>query len=123
MNWFLKGLNQFADFSGRARRKEYLMFSLFNTIFAFVAVILDNFLGININGTVYGPIYGLYAIALIIPGIAVLVRRLHDVGKSGWMILVLLIPIIGAIWMLVLLCTDSQTGSNKWGQNPKEVSA
>jgi uncharacterized membrane protein YhaH (DUF805 family) len=88
-----------------------------------VAVILDNFLGINMNGTVYGPIYGLYAIALIIPGIAVLVRRLHDVGKSGWMILVLLIPIIGAIWMLVLLCTDSQTGSNKWGQNPKEVSA
>jgi uncharacterized membrane protein YhaH (DUF805 family) len=99
------------------------MFALFNTIFAFVAVILDNFLGINMNGTVYGPIYGLYAIALIIPGIAVLVRRLHDVGKSGWMILVLLIPIIGAIWMLVLLCTDSQTGSNKWGQNPKEVSA
>ncbi|MFN7846308.1 MAG: DUF805 domain-containing protein [Bacteroidota bacterium] len=123
MNWFLKVLKQFADFSGRARRKEYWMFALFNIIFAFVAVILDNFLGINMNGTVYGPIYGLYAIALIIPGIAVFVRRLHDVGKSGWMILVLLIPIIGALWMLVLLCTDSQTGSNKWGQNPKEVSA
>lgn len=92
-------------------------------IFAVVAIILDKVLGIAMDGVGYGPIYGLYALALFIPGFAVGVRRLQDVGKSGWMSLITLIPIIGAIWLLVLLCTDSQQGINKWGENPKEVIA
>lgn len=123
MNWYLKVLKQYADFSGRARRQEYWMFALFNMIFTIVAMILDNVLGIAMEGVGYGPIYILYVLAVFIPGLAVAVRRLHDVGKSGWMFLIALIPIVGAIWLLVLLFTDSQKESNKWGQNPKEISA
>ena len=121
MNWYLKVLKQYADFSGRARRKEYWMFVLFNMIFTIVAMILDNVLGIAMEGIGYGPLYGLYALAMLIPGLAVAVRRLHDVGKSGWMILIALIPLIGSIWLLVLMVTDSNAGENQYGQNPKEV--
>jgi uncharacterized membrane protein YhaH (DUF805 family) len=123
MNWYLKVLKQYADFSGRARRKEYWMFVLFHTIFAIVAMILDKVLGIAMEGIGYGPLYGIYVLAMLIPGLAVGVRRLHDVGKSGWMFLIALIPLVGAIWLLVLFCTDSQLENNKWGQNPKEISA
>jgi len=121
MNWYLKVLKQYAYFNGRARRKEYWMFVLFNMIFAIVAMILDNVLGIAIEGVGYGPLYGLYALVILIPGLAVSVRRLHDVGKSGWMILITLIPLIGAIWLLVLMVTDSDSGENEYGQNPKDI--
>ncbi|MBT3819593.1 MAG: DUF805 domain-containing protein, partial [Lentimicrobiaceae bacterium] len=87
MNWYLAVLKNYAGFSGRARRKEYWMFTLFNIIFAIVAMILDNVLGIAMAEIGYGPLYGLYALAMLIPGLAVSVRRLHDVGKSGWMLL------------------------------------
>ena len=121
MEWFLKVLRQYADFNGRARRKEYWMFILFNVIFSFVAMLLDNLLGIADPVIGYGAIYGLYTLALIIPGIAVAVRRLHDIGKSGWMLLIAFIPLIGAIWLIVLMCTDSNTGENQYGANPKEM--
>ena len=99
------------------------MFLLFNMIFAIVAMILDNVLGIAMEGIGYGPISGLYLLAMLVPGWAVGVRRLHDVGKSGWMFLVVLIPLVGPIWLSVLFCTDSQPENNKWGPNPKELSA
>ena len=122
MNYYLKVLQNYATFTGRARRSESWYFALFNLIFGIVAVILDNVLGIPMEGMGnYGPLYSLYSIVVLIPGLAVLVRRLHDVGKSGWMFFIALIPIIGAIWLLVLLVTDSEAGSNKWGENPKEV--
>ena len=114
MEWYLKVLKQYADFSGRARRKEYWMFTLFNIIFTIVASIIDGVLGMPI-------FYLVYALAMLIPGLAVAVRRLHDVGKSGWMLLIGLIPLIGGIWLLVLMVTDSQAGANKWGENPKEI--
>jgi len=123
MNWYLAVLKNYAGFSGRARRKEYWMFVLFNMIFAIVAMILDNVLGIAMEGIGYGPIYGLYLLAILIPSLAVGVRRLHDVGKSGWMMFIALIPIIGAIWLLVLFVQDSIPGENKYGANPKEISA
>lgn len=121
MEWFLKVLRQYADFNGRARRKEYWMFILINMIFGFVAMLLDNLLGIADPVIGYGAIYGLYTLALIIPGIAVAVRRLHDIGKSGWMLLIAFIPLIGAIWLIVLMCTDSNAGENQYGANPKEM--
>jgi len=123
MNWYLKCLKQYADFSGRARRKEYWMFILFYYIFAFIAMIIDNVIGVASPELGYGIIYVLYALVMFIPYIAVSVRRLHDVGKSGWMFFILLIPIIGAIWFLVLLVTDSNPGENPYGTNPKEVIA
>ena len=121
MNWYLKVLKQYADFKGRARRKEYWMFILFNIIFGGIAMILDSVFGIAIEGVGYGPLYGVYALVLFIPGLAVVVRRLHDIGKSGWMLLITLIPLIGAIWLLVLLLTDSKPEENLYGANPKEV--
>ena len=114
MDWYLKVLKQYADFSGRARRKEYWMFALFNMIFAIVAMILDNVLGIAIEGIGYGPLYGLYALAMLIPGLAVGVRRMHDVGKSGWFILI-------PIYNLILACTDGVQGDNEYGADPKSI--
>src|SRR5690554_5219668 len=121
MNCYLKVLKQYTDFSGRARRKEYWMFALFNFIFAIIAFLLDNILGLTASPMGYGPFYGLYLIALIIPGLAVGVRRLHDIGKSGWMMLILFIPIIGVIWLLVLMLMDSVPGDNQYGANPKNM--
>jgi uncharacterized membrane protein YhaH (DUF805 family) len=116
MNWYLKVMKQYADFDGRARRTEYWMFVLFNIIFSVVAVVLDNVLGIAMEGIGYGPLYGLYVLAMIIPSLAVAVRRLHDTGKSGWMLLIALIPIIGSIWLLVLYATDGNPGENEYAQ-------
>lgn len=124
MNWYLKVLKNYAVFSGRARRKEYWMFLLFQLIFAMAAMTIDNIIGTTIKvgeqSLPYGYIYLIYALALFIPGLAVAVRRLHDLGKSGWFLLIALIPIIGAIWLLVLFITDSQPGENEYGPNPKE---
>lgn len=97
MNWYLKVLQQYADFSGRARRKEYWMFVLFNIIFATIAMILDKVSGITIAGVGFGPIVGLYVLILLIPGLAVTIRRLHDVGKNGWFIVIGLIPVVGTV--------------------------
>ncbi len=120
MNWYLKVLKQYSDFKGRARRKEYWMFTIFNIIFGGIAMTLDSVFGIAIEGVGYGPLYGIYALVLFIPGLAVAVRRLHDIGKSGWMLLITLIPLIGVIWLLVLLLTDSNSEENLYGENPKE---
>ena len=119
MKWYLKVLSQYADFSGRARRKELWMFILFNTIFSITAAVIDNILGIAVEGVGYGAVYGLYALAMFIPGLAVQVRRMHDLGKSGWMLLIGLIPLIGAIWLLVLWLTEGDSGVNNYGPSPK----
>lgn len=123
MEWYLAVLNKYTVFTGRARRKEYWMFVLFNFIFAVAAMLLDNLIGTAMDGVGYGAIYIIYALAVFLPGMAAAVRRLHDVGKSGWMILIAIIPIVGAIWLLVLLVTDSQPGDNQYGPNPKVVSS
>ncbi|MCF8427844.1 MAG: DUF805 domain-containing protein [Bacteroidia bacterium] len=119
MNWYLKVIKQYADFNGRARRTEYWMFALFNIIFIAIAAILDNVLGLTIGENPYGLFYFSYALGVFVPGLAVAVRRLHDLGKSGWMILLFLIPIIGGIWLLVLFATDGQENENQFGPNPK----
>jgi uncharacterized membrane protein YhaH (DUF805 family) len=117
MNWYLKVWKQYADFSGRARRTEYWMFVLFNVIFTIAGAILGLLIG-GIAG--YAAIVGLYALAIIIPSLAVAVRRLHDLNKSGWNILLGLIPLVGGIILLVFYCTEGTPGDNNWGPNPKE---
>lgn len=119
MDWYLAVLRKYAVFSGRARRKEYWMFVLFNLIFMFAAFILDSILS---GDRGYGFIYTIYSLAVLLPGLAVSVRRLHDIGKSGWFILLGFIPIIGIIWLLVLMCLDGNTGDNMYGPNPKNDS-
>ena len=123
MNWYIQVLKKYAVFGGRARRKEYWMFVLFNIIFAVVAVILDNILGTSFQGAGYGLFYLLYGLAVIIPSIAVGVRRLHDTDRSGWWLLICLIPIIGGIWLIVLLATAGTAGENKYGADPKAAAA
>ena len=109
MNWYLKCLKQYADFNGRARRMEFWVFCLVNVV---IGVVL-NF--------VYVPLYMIYAAAVLLPNIAVSVRRMHDINKSGWWVLISLIPIVGGIWFLVLSLMESKPGSNVYGPNPKEM--
>ncbi|MGN6646994.1 MAG: DUF805 domain-containing protein [Cytophaga sp.] len=123
MNWYLAVLKKYAVFSGRARRQEYWMFVLFNILFAIAAVILDNVLGLASPQLGYGPLYGLYALALFIPGLAAGVRRLHDTGKSGWFFFIVLIPLVGPIWLIIVLATEGQKGSNEYGPDPKDPSS
>jgi uncharacterized membrane protein YhaH (DUF805 family) len=117
--------NKYADFSGRARRKEYWMWTLYVTLIFILAMIMDNVLGLNFEllgqDLGYGWLYILAGIINFIPGLSIVVRRLHDVGKSGWFYLIILIPIIGFIWMLILLCSDGVKEENKWGTNPKLI--
>jgi uncharacterized membrane protein YhaH (DUF805 family) len=124
MYWYLKVLKQYVDFNGRARRKEYWMFLLFSFIFAVIAAILDNVFGTTINifgqKSWYGWIYLAYCLVVFLPGLAVFVRRLHDIGKSGWWYLLVFIPLVGSIILIVWVCEDSQPSENKWGANPKE---
>jgi uncharacterized membrane protein YhaH (DUF805 family) len=121
MEYFLSAFRNYATFTGRARRSEYWFFYLFYFIFLVLAVILDNLLGITIDDTAIGPLYIVSILAMIIPVLTVTVRRLHDVGKSGWFYFIVLIPIIGSIWLLVLMVTDSQPGRNRYGKNPKGI--
>lgn len=119
MKWYLKCWKQYADFSGRARRKEYWMFVLFNIIVAIIAGIIDGVLGLINPEIGLGIFGGLYSLAVLIPSIAVAVRRLHDIGKSGWYYLLGLIPIVGTIVLLIWFCTEGEHGVNKWGEDPK----
>jgi uncharacterized membrane protein YhaH (DUF805 family) len=113
-------MKKYVDLSGRARRKEYWMFHLFNVIFAIAVVILASIFGTaSEEDLVFRVIYGLFALVTILPTLTATVRRLHDVGKSGWWILISIIPLIGDIWLFVLMVTDSQPGDNQYGPNPK----
>lgn len=120
MNWYFKVLKQYADFSGRARRKEYWMFILFNFIISVITSIIDKMMGLSIREDLpFGYVSLIYALLIIIPALAVSVRRLHDIGKSGWWIFIALVPIIGGIWLLILHFTNGQAGTNEYGPDPK----
>ena len=115
MNWYLGCWKKYAEFSGRARRKEFWMFVLFNFLASVAIGIVDGILGTN------GALGGLYSLAVLIPSLAVAARRLHDTDRSGWWQLIALIPLIGFIILLVFLCSDSKPGENRFGANPKGI--
>ena len=151
MKYFIEGLKKYAEFEGRARRKEYWMFILFYFIFTIAAVVLDEILGSE------PVIYIVYGLVLILPTLAVTVRRLHDTNRSGWWILLpcisliiaifttilfsfllltfdfqglFIAPILGYIiliigWAVLLVFTlqDSDVGNNWYGKNPKKETA
>lgn len=119
MNWYLKVIEKYTVFSGRARRKEYWMFTLFNIIFFTVAIIFDYALIDAVRWDISLFSY-IYILSIFIPWLAVSVRRLHDIGKSAWVLFIVSIPIVGLIWLLVLMANDSNPGENKYGSNPKE---
>ena len=124
MEWYLKVMrDNYANFSGRARRREYWMYVLVQSIIMIGLMILDSILGLDFEwqgiSLGYGYLYFVGYIVHFIPSFSVLVRRLHDVGKSGWFYFIGLIPLIGAIWLLILFCTEGQKQDNKWGPDPK----
>ena len=143
MKWYLKVMRNYVQFNGRARRKEYWMFTLFNTLFYFLATIIDGALGLVAGLSI------IYYLVVLIPSLSVAVRRLHDVGKSGWFLLLGVVAsfiggsllfifptnvgvatvagglmgimsIIFGIWIFILFCSNSKPGENKYGPNPKE---
>lgn len=117
MNYYFEVLKKYAVFGGRARRKEYWMFVLFNFIISLVINLVAAFVEILFF------LYYLYMLAILIPGIAVTVRRLHDTNRSGWWWFISVVPVIGAIILIVFLAQDSQPGENQYGPNPKEIEA
>ena len=123
MNWYLAVLKKYAVFGGRARRKEYWLFLLFNLMITVILGAIDHVAGLAGSASVYGPLGALYGLAILVPGLAVSVRRLHDTNHSGWWLLVALVPFIGAIVLLIFMIRDSQPGQNQHGPNPKGASA
>lgn len=120
MQWYLKVLRQYADFTGRARRTEFWMFVLFSVIISIVLRLIDY--AIFGNSSSGGPLGLLYSLAVLLPSIAVSARRLHDIGRSGWWQLIGIIPIIGWILVIVWFATPGRAEPNQWGPNPKAES-
>ncbi|WP_030712736.1 DUF805 domain-containing protein [Streptomyces sp. NRRL F-2580] len=115
MNYYVDVLKKYTVFSGRARRQEYWMFFLFNVAALIVVSILDAVIGTS-------PwLYALYALGTFLPNLAVTVRRLHDTDKSGWWVLISFVPLVGFIWLIVLLATAGNDQPNQYGPNPKAV--
>lgn len=122
--WMQQPLKKYADFNGRARRMEYWMFVVLNIAVSVVATILDGILGMKgMIAGLYGPLTLLALLALIVPGIAVGIRRLHDQDKSGWWLLLAVVPIIGGIVLLVFFCFEGTKGENRYGSDPKSGAA
>lgn len=108
MNYYLTVLKKYAEFNGRARRSEYWYFALFNGLISVALSLLAEATG----SAMMNYLYVLYSLAVLIPGIAVSVRRMHDVNKSGWFILI-------PIYNLILACTAGTVGPNQYGSDPK----
>jgi len=119
MNWYLDAWKNYVNFQGRARRKAFWMFVLFNLIAIFALNFVEGAIGLRGEGD-YGILSGLYSLAVLLPALGLAVRRLHDTGRSGWWILIGLVPLIGGIILLVFYVLDSQPGTNQYGPNPKE---
>lgn len=128
MEWMLMPLRRYADFSGRSRRKEYWMFTLLIFIVLVVLSLVTGGMssmtdpGSALGGATSGVgsmILGLFYLAILIPALAVQVRRFHDQDKSGWFVLLSFIPVVGALIVLVFMCLEGTRGENRFGQDPK----
>ena len=130
MDWYLKVLKQYTRFHGRARRKEFWYFNLINFLILLLWTILTIALfslqsngisdGIRLLVAIMGLLRTIYVLGTFLPSLAVSVRRLHDIGKSGWWYLINLIPLVGSLIFLYFMVLDSEPSSNRFGRNPKE---
>ncbi len=120
MQWYIDVLKKYAVFDGRARRKEYWMFVLFNVIISIILGILDRIIGTDFGGgSSSGWLSTIYSLAVLLPSIGVAIRRMHDTNRSGWWILINLIPCVGFIWFIVLAAQEGTAGDNQYGPDPK----
>jgi uncharacterized membrane protein YhaH (DUF805 family) len=117
IDMYLGSLKKYVTFSGRARRRELLIFALGNTIIYALLVFVDGLIGI---GGALGVLFGL---GVLLPTLAASVRRLHDTGRSGWWLLIGLVPILGALALLFFYVQPGHPGDNQYGSNPKEMAA
>ena len=122
MQWYLMAFRKYAQIAGRARRAEYWMFVLVNMLVAIGLMVVTGLFG-DAPSTAGSLLYLAYTVATIVPGFTVSVRRLHDTGRSGWWLLVGLVPLVGSILLLVWLAQDGQPGDNEFGVNPKSALA
>jgi uncharacterized membrane protein YhaH (DUF805 family) len=118
MQWYLKVLRQYVDFTGRARRTEYWMFVLFSMSITIVLGVLDNLMGMAFVPGSYGPLGLIYILAVLLPTVGVGVRRLHDTGRSGWWMLLGPIPLVSIV-LIVFLAIEGDRGPNAYGPDPK----
>ena len=124
--WKKAFVKNYANFNGRARRSEYWYYTLMNIIIVVGIQILTGIFAAmqsSVMAMVFGGLYIIFALASIVPSLAVTVRRLHDVGKSGSFFFITFIPLIGSIWLLVLMCTEGNSGENAYGPDPKNQSS
>lgn len=117
MGWYLEVLRKYATFDGRAHRTEFWMFVLVNIIVSIGLNIVDAIIGTD-GALGAGLLSSIYALAILIPTLAVAVRRLHDIGRSGWWLLIALIPIVGFIILIVWYATKGERAANRYGPNP-----
>jgi uncharacterized membrane protein YhaH (DUF805 family) len=120
MNLYWNAFEKYTDFYGRASRTEYWMFILFNLIFHVIAFVLDQFLFQYTNGKIDGAVVILYSLIVFIPSLSIATRRLHDIDKTGWYLFLPLLPIIGSIWLIVLLATEGELEENAYGENRQD---
>ena len=123
MNWYTDVLKKYAQFGGRARRKEYWFFSLFNTLIIGALALIDFSTGRFNPDTGLGLLSGIYSLATFLPQLGVTVRRLHDTDRSGWWLLLGVIPLIGSLVLLVFFASSGTLGDNRYGPDPKAVAA
>ena len=123
MNWYLEVLKKYTVFDGRAGRPEYWYFVLFNIIASLVLGFLDGLLGTYNSGARIGLLGGIYSLAVLLPSIGVGIRRLHDINRSGWWLLIGLIPLIGWIILIIWAATESDPGPNQYGSGPEPATA
>lgn len=123
MKYYLQALKNYSNFKGRARRKEYWMFTLIFTLILIFATIIDNLVGTTFEiagfDLGYGWVYLIVGLLNLLPSLCLIVRRLHDVGKSGWFYFIILIPVIGFIWIFILSIKEGDQGNNLYGPDPK----
>jgi uncharacterized membrane protein YhaH (DUF805 family) len=122
MNWYVAVLKKYAVFEGRASRTEFWMYALFNFIVSVVLGIIDGMLGLRF-GPGIGLLGAIYGLGVLLPGVGVSIRRMHDTGKSGWWLLIAFVPFIGWIIVIVLLALDSEPGQNQYGPSVKGAAA
>jgi uncharacterized membrane protein YhaH (DUF805 family) len=119
MQWYTDVIKKYVVFSGRARRKEFWMFVLFNVIISIVLGIIDKVIGTDYGNGSSGVLRTIYSLAVLLPSLGVTWRRLHDTDRSGWWILIGLIPIIGWIVLIVFYAQEGKAGDNQYGPDPK----
>jgi len=119
MKWWVLSFKNYANFSGRAQRAEYWMFQLLTFIVFIGAFFFSLFVAKHNSENIFLLLVVLIILILIVPAFSVLVRRLHDIGRSGWWMLINMVPFIGGIWLFVLTVTDSDSCRNGYGENPK----